>query len=159
MKKMSFSAKGMMVLGFVLFTFGLLLILRESNLYGFFTSVIADAQITLVFGTVVLFAGQMLVVFGAVKANSIKLLSSMQTERKETLNLFALSIDQFQSRMQNERQAIMASYNQTMSKLDSFIGAQKLANTTQQTVLPSNCRFCGTKIAQSPFCPNCGKAN
>lgn len=146
-------------MGLVLFILGLLVILRENPLFGFVSQIVPDAQSALIFGAVIQALGQVIIVFGAIKSNSVKLLSNLQTERQVTLSIIAQNMEQLQSRMQTERQTLMAGYNQTMTKLDHLIATQKALSSSPKLSLPINCKFCGTKIEKGTFCPNCGKAN
>jgi hypothetical protein len=83
----------------------------------------------------------------------------LQLERQLTVTAFARNIEQMQVKMQNERQSLMESYNQTMSKLDRLIASQRELNSSPQAILPINCKYCGTKVEKGAFCPKCGKAN
>jgi hypothetical protein len=48
---------------------------------------------------------------------------------------------------------------QAMAKIDALAANQKATANPATATLPSNCKFCGAKISQSRFCPQCGKAN
>jgi hypothetical protein len=159
MKRIVFPPRGLMIVGLAVFVLGLLVILRENPFFGFVSQIVPDAQSALIFGAVIQALGQVIIVFGAMKSNSAKLLNNLQTERQLTLNIVTQNVEQLQSRMQIERQTLMASYNQTMSKLDHLIAAQKALTSAPQLSLPINCKFCGTKIEHGTFCQNCGKAN
>ena len=159
MKKIVFPSRGLIIVGLAFFILGLLVILRENPLFGFVSQIVPDAQSALIFGAVIQALGQVIIVFGAMKSNSVKLLSNLQTERQLTLSIITRNMEQLQTRMQTERQTLMASYNQTMTKLDHLIATQKTFNTNTQQHLPINCKFCGDRIEQGTFCPSCGKAN
>ncbi len=158
-KRIVFPPRGLIIVGLVIFVLGLLVILRENPLFSFVSQIVPDAQSALIFGAVIQALGQVLIVFGAMKSNSVKLLSSLQTERQLTLNIVAQNMEQLQSKMQNERQTLMVNYNQTMTKLDRLIAAQKTLTDNPHFSQPINCKFCGAKTEQGTFCPNCGKAN
>ena len=93
-----------------------------------------NASSVLIFGAVVQSIGQAIIVFGFVKTNSNKLLSNFQLERQLTMNAFTKNIDQLQAKMQNDRQSLLASYTQTMSKIDHLIAIQKELNNTPKTL-------------------------
>ena len=159
MKRIVFPPRAYIILGLTCFILGLLIILQENSLFGLVSQILPNAESTLIFGAVTASVGQAIIVFGAVKANSNKLLSNLQSERQLTMTAFARSVEQLQLRMQNERQTLMSNYTQTMSKLDHLITIQRELNSTPQAVLPINCRYCGTKMEENHFCPKCGKAN
>ncbi len=148
MKKIVFPPRGYIILGLAFFVVGLLIILQESRLFGLVSQIVPNNQSALIFGAVIQSIGQAIVMFGIVKANSLKLVSSLQVERQITTTAFAKNLEQLQARMQNERQSLIASYNQTMLKIDHLIAR-----------LPINCKYCGTKVEQGAFCSECGKAN
>lgn len=147
------------VVGLVLFIVGLLTILSEPTLFWLVSQIVPNSQSVLVFGAVIQTIGQAFLLFGVVKINSSSLMSSLQTERQLTMSTLAKNMDQIQVRLQNERQAVMASYTQTMAKLDGLIAAGNTVAVNAKLSVPSNCRFCGTKMESSVFCPKCGKAN
>ena len=164
MRHPSFGSKSLMIVGLTLFTLGLILLLHETTVFGLFLQVFPDSITTIAFAAIILLAGQALVVSAAVKLNSAKLLRNLQEERQQTLATIARNNEQFQTKFQNERTAVLASYTQTMSKLDRLISnqAQQTAsgqNTSAGAISSINCRYCGTKMKQSKFCPECGKAN
>jgi hypothetical protein len=159
MKQIVFPPRAYIILGLACFIIGLLIILQENSLFSAVSQIAPNTQSALIFGAVVISIGQATIVFGFVKSNSNKLLSNFQLERQLTTTAFARNIEQLQFRMQSERQSLMASYTQTMSKLDHLIAIQKELNTAPQTVLPISCKYCGTKIEKGAFCSNCGKAN
>ena len=147
------------VLGLSCFVVGLLIILQENSLLGLVSQIAPNTQSVLIFGAVIQSIGQAIVVFGFVKLNSNKLLSNFQFERQLTMNAFTKNIDQLQVRMQNDRQSLLASYTQTMSKLDHLIAIQKELNSSPLSARPISCKYCGAKIEQGTFCLKCGKAN
>jgi hypothetical protein len=157
-KKLS-STTGILIGGIAFFTLGLLVILRLNPVFGLFSQIIPDAQAIEVVGVVVQFLGQALVVFGATKSSSHKLVSSMQIERQNTIAGFAQNIQQLQNRLQTEQQALKTGYTQTMAKLDTLIANQRTGVIPPKVLMPSNCKFCGTRIEHGHFCSQCGKAN
>ncbi len=159
MKAIVIPPRAYIVLGLACFIVGLLIILQENSLFGLVSQIAPTTQSVLVFGAVIQSIGQALVVFGFVKLNSNRLLSNFQFERQLTMSAFAKNVDQLQIRMQNERQSLMASYTQTMSKLDHLIAIQKELNVPPLAARPISCKYCGAKIEQGAFCLKCGKAN
>jgi hypothetical protein len=159
MKARVFPARAYIILGLACLVVGLLIILHENILFGLVSQIAPNAQSVLIFGAVIQSIGQATVVFGFVKFNSNKLLSNIQSERQLTTTAFAKNIEQLQIRIQNERQSLMSSYTQTMSKLDHLIAIQKELNSPAQHLQPISCKFCGTRIEKGTFCPNCGKSN
>ena len=153
-KKLS-SATSLLVGGLMLFTLGLFLIVHQNPVFGLFSQVIPDTQETLLFGVVVQFLGQALVIFGAMRSASHKLISNIQSERQITIASIAQNMQQLHA----EQQALKTGYVQTMAKLDTLIAKQSAATTPQELLMPSNCKFCKAQIAQGHFCPQCGKAN
>jgi hypothetical protein len=143
----------------VLFILGLFMILRLNPVFNLFTQVLSDAQVIMTIGVIAQFAGQALVVFSAMRLTSQHLISNMQTERKITLEGFNQSIRQLQNTLLSEQQALKTGYLQAMAKIDALAANQKATANPPTVPLPSNCKFCGAKISQSRFCPQCGKAN
>ena len=159
MKRIVFPSRAGVVLGLVLFVVGLLVVVRENPLFSGVSAIVPDAQSALVFGAVMASVGQSLVVFGVVKASSDKLYSNLQSERQLTMTALARNMEQMQVTMQNERKAVLASYAQTMTKLDRLAANQKELDSNPPAALPADCKYCGAKIQNSTFCPQCGKAN
>ena len=159
MKPIVFPPRGYILLGLSCFVVGLLIILQQNSMFSLVSQIAPNAESVLIFGVVVQSIGQAIVVFGFVKLNSNKLLANFQSERQLTMSAFANNIDQLQVRMQNERQSLLASYTQTMSKLDHLIAIQKDPNNASTLARPTSCKYCGAKIEQGAFCLKCGKAN
>lgn len=160
LKKTFWSTTRILLLGGIaLFTLGLLMILRLNPLFNLLTQIIPDTAAVEVAGVVTQFVGQALVVFGAMRSTSQGLISNMQTERRITMEGFARNIQQLQNTFLIEHQALKIGYSQTMSKVDALIAKQKSLEVPPRAILPSSCKFCGTKIEKGYFCPQCGKAN
>ena len=157
-RRIVFPARFIIAVGFIVFLVGLLVVLQEYPFFSAASWLIQDSISVLVFGAVVASVGQALVVFGAVKASSDKLYSSLLAERQLTMRALARNVEQVQTTMQNERQAVMASYSQTMARFNQVIAGQREYATVEQA-LHFECKFCGTRIEKGNFCPNCGKAS
>ena len=155
MSKQSFSATGLLIGGFVFFALGLLLILQQNPVSGLFTQITPNIQTIEAAGVIIQFIGQALVVLGVMKSTSHKLISSMQAERQMTMS----NITQNMQQIHAEQQALKTGVVQTMAKLDTLITNQSAATILPKALMPSNCKFCGTRIEQGYFCPQCGKAN
>ena len=151
MKRIVVPPRAYIILGLVCFIIGLLIILPENYLFSSAAQIVPNAESGLILGAVIASIGQAITVFGAVKANSNKFLSNLQSESQLTMATYARNMEQLQLKMQNEHQTLMSNYSQTMSKLDNLL--------SNKAVLPISCKFCGTKMEQNHFCPNCGKAN
>jgi hypothetical protein len=158
--KKKFGATNLLLIGGIaLFILGLVMILHLNPLFNFLSQTIPDAQIIDVVGVISQFAGQAMVVFGAMRSTSHNLISNMQTERRITIEGFAKNVQQLEKTLLNEQQALKTGYTQAMAKIDALVENQKTAVTQPKPVLPLNCKFCGTRIQQGSFCPQCGKAN
>ena len=151
-----FPARAYVVVGLLLFVFGLLTILGEPSLSWLVLQIVPNSQSVLVFGAVVQSVGQAVLIYGVVKMNSANFLSALQSERQLAMTAIARNNEQI-SRMQSERQAIVAGYTQAMAKVDNLLAAQK--QPTLMSKNAENCRYCGNKMEGSSFCPKCGKAN
>ncbi len=157
--KHDFSAKVLMVIGVAFFTVGLLLVLRESIVFGFISQLFANATTAIIFGTLILFLGQAVFISGMMKLNSAKLISSLETERQVIANILVKNMEQLQTRMQSERQIIMANYGQATTKLGNVTADQKESSIIPSSTLLMDCKFCGAKVKPGSFCPTCGRAN
>ncbi len=155
MSKGSFSATGLLIGGFVFFAVGLLWILQQNPVSDLLSQVTPNTQTIVVAGVVVQFIGQALVVLGVIKSTSHKLISSMEAERQMTIS----HITQNMQQIHTEQQTLKSGYAQTMAKLDTLIAKQTASTTAPKPLMPSNCKFCGARIEQGYFCPQCGKAN
>lgn len=153
-KKLS-SATGLLIGGFVFFVLGLLLILHQNPLFGWFSQILPDIQSVNVAGVAVQFIGQAFVVFGIMRSTSDKLISHMQNERQITMTGIAQNMQQIQT----EQQALKTGYLQTITKLDALLANQKSVTFTSKTSMSAKCKFCGAQIETGYFCPQCGKAN
>ena len=158
-KKFGSANSGLLIGGIALFILGLVMILRLNPLFNLLTQVITDTQVILAVGVAAQFAGQGLVVFGAMRSTSQHLISNMQAERRITLEGFSQNIRQLQNTLLSEQQALKTGYLQAMAKIDALAANQKATANPATAPLPSNCKFCGAKISQSRFCSQCGKAN
>jgi hypothetical protein len=157
MKRTSFLPKIQIIIGLIFFTLGLLLVLRESTTFSLFSQIFPDTLSALIFSVILLLAGQAAVIFAVIKLSSAKILTNIETERQLT-GLLLRNIEQIQNKMQNGRQTPSATYNETTGKFGHLETEQTTA-TALQTVLPANCRYCGTQTQNGYFCPKCGKAN
>lgn len=130
----------LLIVGLVLFIIGLLMILQDTLVISFFSKIFPNTEIVEATGVLLQFVGEILVIFVAMRSISSKFLSSVETER----------------------QVLIAGFNQTTQRIENrLVTIQALAaraQTSPPTITSSNCRFCGTKYEQSPFCPKCGKA-
>lgn len=156
MKRTSFLPKIQIIIGLIFFTLGLLLVLRENTTFSLFSQIFPDTLSTLIFSVILLLAGQTAVIFAVIKLSSSKILTNIETERQLT-SLLLRNIEQIQKRMQNERQTSSAIDNETTGK-PGHLEAEQTTASAPQTVLPANCRYCGTQIPNGYFCPKCGKA-
>jgi hypothetical protein len=139
MKTNSFSGVNFLIVGLVLFLVGLLMILHQAAVVGFFSQILPDVQAIEISGVIVQFIGQILVIFGVIRLVSTKFYVGIQTER----------------------QALMVGFTQTMQRIDRIdrlISAQMSTTRIEIPTAPSNCKFCGTKIQQGRFCPKCNKS-
>lgn len=159
MKRIVVPPRAYIILGLTCFIIGLVIILPGNYLFSSVAQIVQNAESELIVGAVITSIGQAITVFGAVKANSNKLVSNLKWESQVTMANYARNMEQLQLKMQNEHQTLMSNYIQTMSKLDNLLSNQKELNNAPQAVLPISCKFCGTKTEQNRFCPNCGKAN
>ncbi len=64
MKINSFSGVNFLFVGLILFLVGLLMILHQAAVVGFFSQILPDVQAIEISGVVVQFIGQILVIFG-----------------------------------------------------------------------------------------------
>ena len=158
-KKISSGTSLLLIGGIAFFTLGLLVILRLDPVFWLFSQIIPDVQVIEVVGVTIQLLGQALVVFGTIHSTAHNLISNMQNERRITMEGFAQNNQQLQNKLLNEQQALKTGYAQVMAKIDALIASQKPVEIQSKTVIPSNCKFCGTRIEQGYFCPKCGKAN
>ncbi len=159
MKTKSLSGVNFLVVGFALFTFGLLAILHEQTVFNLLSQVLPSAQAVEILGVVLQFLSEGLLFYGVAKSVSSRVLTSVQAERQMTVAGFTQSIQQLQSKLQADRQALITAYNQTVTKLDTLIANQRIVTVSSLSTLPASCKFCGSQIDQGHFCPKCGKAN
>jgi len=142
-----FSATWLLI-GGAAFTLGLLVILQLNPVFNLFSQILTNVQVAEAVGVMIQFLGQALVVFASIRLTSHKLISSIQSERQIAMDGFNQNI-----------RLLQTGYLQTMAKLDTVIANQKATVTQPKPLMPSNCRYYGVQIAQSRFCPQCGKAN
>ncbi len=159
MANRSFYPRILIIFGLALFIFGLLAILQEKTLFSAIMQIAPNTQTATILGAVIVSVGQAIVVFGAVRIASGKLLSSMETERQLMMAVFAKNVEQFQIKLQNERQSMVTGYNQVLAKLDGLISNQRESNAGLQSISQANCKYCGATIEQGSFCVKCGKSN
>ena len=109
----------------LLFILGLLVILRLNPLFNVLTQVISDSQVILAIGVITEFAGQALVVFGAMRSTSNPLVSNLQAERRITLEGFNQNTRQLQNTLLSEQQALKTQYLQSMAKMMHWFQTKK----------------------------------
>jgi hypothetical protein len=149
----SFPARAIIIVGLIILIVGLLVVLRENPLFSAAAAIAPDEQSVLAIGAVLASVGQTMLIFGAVKANSQRLLEQIEAERQLTMNAVAKNMQQIQL-MQSERQALLVSYSLTAAKLNHSAGNPKL-DTLESTQI--TCKSCGAKMVKGTFCSDCGK--
>ena len=135
--KLKISSVSFIVLGITSFVFGLLAILHENSVFVELAQLFSGTQAAEAVGVLLLFAGQGLLVFGVIK----------------------LTTSKFSENWQSDRQLLTTGYNQTLTRLDTLEANQRIVAASSTKLQTSNCKFCGAKIEQGPFCSACGKAN
>ncbi len=149
----------LVIVGIFVFIFGLLAVLSEQTVVGALSTFLPDSMAISIFGLLMMLIGQFSLVFGVTRFVINRFLTFLQIERKISAAAFDQSIQQLQNRMREDKQVLIASYNQTASKIDSLMSHQRAFATQSLSSFPTNCKFCGTRMEQSQFCPFCGKAN
>ena len=61
--------------------------------------------------------------------------------------------------MQEHVAGITKNFNGQIAALHAKLNQIQLTRVATVSNAPIDCKFCGTKINQGPFCPSCGKAN
>ena len=144
MKRSSISNGISLVLGVLLFFFGLLMLLNQENTVAFFSSMFPSTQSIELAGAVFQVFGALLVLNGAIRL----LTSDLQTRDKENRAVL-LSLMQSVSRVE-KRTAEVA------EKLVTLETAKALQDSVPNFL---KCRFCGATIDRgSSFCSSCGRS-
>jgi hypothetical protein len=79
----------------------------------------------------------------------------MQTERRITRRGLLKTSSSFRIRFSTNSKHLKTGYSQAMAKIDALIASQKTPEFSPRPLLPSKCKFCGSKIEKGYFCPRC----
>ncbi len=137
--------RAFLVFGVILFFIGLLMLVGEAGVIGFFSLLFPSDSIEVV---AVIFQGigGLLIVYASVKSLTAEFIEKSGKENQAILSSMMQSIDRV-----DKRTADVAERVSSMEK----------AYSTVQFTAPNfgTCRFCGASVQKgSVFCPNCGKA-
>ncbi len=135
-----------LIVGLLLFMLGLLMLLGQTGVVGFFSAIFPDTQTFEVAGAVFQFLGGFLVIYGTVKLAASEFRVKNDGENQAMLLGLSRAVDRVEKRT-----------TEVWEKLSPI----QSANNKFQSPTSGNlsCRFCGAKIEQeSSFCSNCGKS-
>jgi hypothetical protein len=146
-----------LILGLILFPIGLLMLFNQPSMVSLISNIMPGTQTIEIFGTILMFLGEGLICFGIIGAISNRIEANAEFNR-QVLQASAVRNMQEQTALVT---GIKKSVEDHVALLHTKINQLYVQNTafTRQLTLPANCKFCGTKLENSPFCPSCGKAN
>jgi len=125
----------LLIVGFMAFSFGLLIALHQTVIVEDLMSVIPDIDIVEVIGVLMQLLGAVLIVTGLLMSISSIVEIKLEHERR---NLAEFT----------------ASLERTVDSLASEIAKKKQASQTAQ-----KCKYCGAELVEgNMFCPSCGKS-
>jgi len=152
MKKRTFSNKAFLVIGLALFLLGLLLLLHEATTVSVFSQVLPNSEALEIFAVSMQLIGGLVVIFGVMRVASANFLVSMQNETQELKTGFNQTMERLDRLITVQRASLMA------AEARATFAAQTATMSISKFMVPSDCKFCGTRIESGRFCPKCGKA-
>ncbi len=124
----------LLMVGFILFSFGLLLALHQTIIVEDIMSIIPDSRVVEVVGVLLQVFGAVLVVTGLLMSISSIVAVKLEDERHVLIEF-------------------TASVERTLNALESKMAGITKASEAQK------CKYCGTELVEGDiFCPACGKS-
>jgi len=125
----------LLIVGFILFSFGFLIALHQTIIVEEIMSVIPDLGVVEVAGVLLQVFGAVIVVTGLLMSISSIVAVKLEDERRVLIE-FAASVER------------------TLNALES-----KMAKITKTSETAQKCKYCGTELVEGNiFCPACGKS-
>ena len=125
----------LLIVGFILFSFGFLIALHQTIIVEEIMSVIPDLGVVEVVGVLLQVFGAVIVVTGLLMSISSIVAVKLEDERRVLIE-FAASVER------------------TLNALES-----KMTKITKTSETAQKCKYCGTELVEGNiFCPACGKS-
>jgi hypothetical protein len=143
-----------LIIGLILLPIGLLMLLGQPTVIDLFMNLMPSIQTIEIFGTFLLFLGEALIAFGIIGSITNRIILNLERDRMTLTTIINRSVDQ---------QAVVAMGLRSVESQIALISAklQQLhssGNALSSAKVPSNCRYCGARMGEGNFCPNCGRA-
>jgi hypothetical protein len=162
MKRTQIGSSYYLAIGLVIFPVGLLMLFGQSSIVSLFSGFMSGQTLE-IFGLILQFFGEGLICFGIIGAVSSKVNANSDYNRQILMATVAKNLqDQAAGtnrNMQEHVAGITKNFNGQIATLHAKLNQIQLTRVATVSTAPINCKFCGTKINQGPFCPSCGKAN
>ncbi len=157
MKKTNIGSAYYLALGLIIFPIGTLLLLRQPTFINLMSNLMPDIATIEIFGLILQFLGEGLICFGIIGTISSRVLAATEYNRQ----ILAAGITKNIQEQTFVMAGLKRNFEEQIATLQSEIGQFRAHKGSfgNQAALPSNCRFCGSPIMESRFCPRCGKAN
>lgn len=130
----------LLILGFIIYEFGLFMTLHQiSSLVAYITNIIPDTSTIELIGILLQFAGGTLIIAGFVSSIS---------------NIVSTNLENYRRNLADE---ILSRLEQKMTNIMTSLTTQNVGSLAPQET--RSCRFCGAKLGNEDlFCPSCGKS-
>ena len=151
-----------LAVGLVIFPIGLLMLFGQPAIVSLFSGFMST-QTFEIFGLFLQFFGEGLICFGIISGVSSKVNTNSDYNRQIIIaSVSKIVQDQVavaNRNMQEHLAGLTRNFNGQIASMQAKLNQIQPTRAVPTSNVPVNCRFCGTKINEGPFCPSCGKAN
>lgn len=162
MKTTKIGSSYYLAVGIVIFPIGLLMLFGQPAIVSLFSGFMS-AQTLQIFGLILQFFGEGLICFGIISGVSSKVNTNSDYNRQIIMASVSKNVqDQVavaNRNMQEHLAELTRNFNGQIASLHAKLNEIQPIRAAAVSNVPVNCKFCGAKINQGPFCPSCGKAN
>ncbi len=157
MKTTKIGSTDYLAIGIAIFPLGLLMLLRQPTLLSLLSSIMPDTLTIEVFGLIIQFIGEGLICFGIIGAISGRVNTQTEYNRQILQAIVSKNLQDHTMILSGIKRSMDEQILQLHDKSNAR-QSQNAGSSIQRTEQHS-CKFCGERIQQGSFCPQCGKAN
>ncbi len=144
-----------LTIGLILFPLGLLMLLGQPSIVNLFSNIMPSTQTIEIFALIIQFIGEGLICYGIIRAISDRVKTQTEYNNQVMMSGFYKNMQEQTALVTGFKRNMEEQVIQMNNRLDLI---QRNQNLPSSVKVPSECKFCGSKIKQGSFCPECGKA-